>query len=200
MAKIQFNYSVMNAGKSLHALQLHFSLTSVGFKPLLMKPAFDTRDDGFIRSRIGLEKRCWLISPTGDLDYVYDPYSHIIVDEAQFLPDLAIEQLRYAADVCDKPVYLFGLRTSYLGELFPATAKIMAIADEIQEIKSMYSDGELATMHIRYIGDTPVFDGDPTIVGDLHGEERYVSVSRKEYYNVRRGVVPFGTNARSELW
>lgn len=184
MASIRFYYSVMAAGKSVSALQLNYSLEHAGFKPLLAKPAMDTRDEGVVRSRIGVEHECILLETGKDVP-LNKNHTHVIVDEAQFLDERTIMQLRLIADVGELPVYLFGLRTSYTGELFPATAKIMAIADEIVELPLIYSDGDKATMHVRYIGNDAVFDGVPTIVGDVVGEERYESVSRKTYFRLK---------------
>ncbi len=174
----------MAAGKSTSALQLNYSLEQAGFRPMLMKPAMDTRDESVIRSRLGLERECTVIVP-GENIPVTKSTTHVIVDEAQFLDDKTISQLRLIADIQEVPVYLFGLRTSYTGELFPATAKIMAIADEMIELPLIYKDGDKATMHVRYIGDEAIFEGVPTIVGDIVGEERYESVSRKTYFRLK---------------
>ncbi len=184
MASITFFYGTMNCGKSTYVLQLNHSLESAGFKPLLIKPKMDTRDSEVIRSRIGIEKDCILVDATQRIPFDHS-ISHVIVDEAQFLPFETISELRLIADVADIPVFLFGLRTSYTGELFPATAKIMAIADEIKELPLIYKDGDKATMHVRYIGETPIFDGNPTIVGDIAGLERYESVSRKTFFKLK---------------
>jgi thymidine kinase len=174
----------MAAGKSTYALQLNYTLEQAGFRPLLMKPAMDTRDEGVVRSRLGIERECFLLEEGKDIPFT-KLHTHLIVDEAQFLSDKMVEQLRLVADMADRPVNLFGLRTSYTGELFPGTAKIMAIADEILELPLIYKDGDKATMHVRYLGKNAVFDGNPTIVGDTVGEERYESVSRRTYYRLK---------------
>jgi len=182
MAELTFYYSTMAAGKSTAALQLNYSLNQAGFKPQLMKPSLDTRDVGCIRSRIGIEAPATLITdlPIGKLNLYA---THLIVDEAQFLNKKQVEDLGLIADYYEMPVYCYGLRTAYTGELFEGAAALMAIADNLIELPLISKDNKKAVMHIRYVDGKPIFEGDPIFVGDI--VEEYRSVSRNEYYIAR---------------
>lgn len=174
----------MGSGKSTYVLQLRHTLEREGFHPLLVKPSFDTREPGVVRSRIGIEYPAFTILPDDDthdrLQWRGDAVTHVIVDEAQFLSEKNIDGLRKIVDRESIPVYCFGLRTAYTGRLFEATAHLMAIADELIELPMIYKDGSKANMHIRYVGGVPVFDGAATFVGDI--DEEYESVSRREFF------------------
>lgn len=194
MAELSFHYGVMSCGKSTYVLQLRHTLESEGFKPVLVKPSFDTRDEKVIRSRIGIEFPAHTIGPNEDThdwlakwlrltDGDWTTFTHIIVDEAQFLSDKNIDGLRKLVDKRDIQVYCFGLRTAYTGRLFDATAYLMAIADNLVELPMVYKDGSKANMHIRYVDGKPIFDGNATFVGDI--DEEYESVSRREYFSRR---------------
>lgn len=174
----------MNCGKSTYVLQLRHTLEREGFKPLLIKPSFDTRADGVVKSRIGIEYEAVTVGPDDSLrELVPGDTTHVIVDEAQFLSDRNIEDLQSLVDDRGINVDCFGLRTAYTGRLFDATAYLMAIADNLIELPMIYKDGRKANMHIRYIDGKPVFDGNATFVGDV--DEEYESVSRKEYFSRR---------------
>lgn len=184
MAEFVFYHSTMGSGKSTAALQLNYSLKQSGFKPVLIKPALDTRNIGIVSSRIGLSHACELINDN-NIDAVFDLIynagaTHIICDEAQFLNRGQVEMLSNMVDMGNIPVYCFGLRTAYTGELFEGAAALMAIADTLIDMPLMYRDGNKAVMHVRYINGVPIFEGDPIFVGDIIDE--YESVSRKEYF------------------
>lgn len=181
MSNFRLFYGTMGSGKSTYVLQLRHTLEREGFKPILLKPSFDTRDEEFVRSRIGIEHPAVLIGPNEDLFAKRDILSstHIIVDEAQFLSDKNIDDLAFLADHLDKNVDCFGLRTAYTGRLFDATAYLMAIVDELVELPMTYKDGKKSIMHVRYVDGKPIFSGKAEFVGDI--DEEYESVSRKQW-------------------
>lgn len=184
MAELSFHYGVMSCGKSTYVLQLRHTLEREGFKPILVKPSFDTRDEKVVRSRIGIEHEAIIVGPDEYLGGLIDEdITHVIVDEAQFLSDKNIEDLQELVDTYSVEVYCFGLRTAYTGRLFDATAYLMAIADNLVELPMVYKDGSKANMHIRYVDGKPIFDGNATFVGDI--DEEYESVSRREYFSRR---------------
>jgi thymidine kinase len=179
MNDITFYYSVMGSGKSTYALQLNYSLKQAGFNPVLLKPKLDTRDNNKVKSRIGIEEDCLLIDNNLEIP---KNCTHLIIDEAQFLSQSEISMLNFYSIENEIPLYFFGLRTSYTGKLFEGSAILMAIADNLIELPLIYKDGNKATMHLRFINNNAIFEGDPINVGDLIGSERYESVSRVEYF------------------
>ena len=67
MAKLYFYYASMNAGKSTNLLQAAFNYRERGMETMLWTAALDTRSEGMIRSRIGLEAGANRFTPGTDL-------------------------------------------------------------------------------------------------------------------------------------
>lgn len=183
---VKFYYSTMGAGKSTYALQLNYSLSKNGYKVSLAKPRIDTRDPGVIRSRIGngLEAKCRLLENTKQDTWNYcvylsqSGYTHVIIDESQFLSKEVIEIFFNLADYYNVEVIFLGLRTTYKGDLFEGSSILFAMADELIEIPYLGKDKRKTVAHILWVDHSPVFEGDTVHIGDTE----YKSVSRKEYY------------------
>ena len=73
----------------------------------------------------------------------------MFVDEAQFLTKDQVWQLARVADRLNIPVLCYGLRTDFRGELFPGAAELLAIADNIREVRTICHCGAKATMVLR---------------------------------------------------
>lgn len=175
----------MAAGKSTQLLQLNFSLKTKGFSPLLLKSCIDTRDEGVIKSRIGLEEKCQIIETDDIITEFSDELmisTHVLVDEAQFLNVNQIHSLAKIADFHDKSVYCFGLRTDFRGKLFEGSANLFALADNLIEVPMVSNDGRKTVLHAKKRNGKYVFDGDSVEVG---GDDLYESVSRKEWLKLK---------------
>ena len=187
MAKLYFNYSAMNAGKSTILLQSSYNYHERGMRTLLMKPAIDTRADvpDEIASRIGLTAQADLITPKQDLvahiqaAHEAAPIDCVLVDEAQFLSEGQVWQLSKVADEMRIPIMCYGLRTDFRGKLFPGSAALLAIADSIKEIKTLCWCGRKATMTLR-VNKTgaAVTRGAQVEIG---GNDRYVTLCRRHW-------------------
>jgi len=189
VAKLYFYYSAMNAGKTTVLLQSAHNYRERGMNPLLFTPALDNRHKvGVIRSRVGLESDAVAFSGTDDLfDHVKERLQQenvhcVLVDEAQFLNRDQVFQLTEVVDRLNIPVLCFGLRTDFQGELFEGSRHLLAWADELEELKTICHTGKKATMVVRVdeFG-YALREGSQVEIG---GNERYVSVSRKEFKNV----------------
>ena len=185
MAKLYFYYSSMNAGKSSSLLQADFNYRERGMKTMLWTAALDTRSQGKVQSRIGLEAHAQLFSGETDLWAIIgaahgaDPINCVLVDEAQFLTQPQVWQLARLADALGIPVLCYGLRTDFLGELFPGSAALLAIADALVELKAVCHCGRKATMNLRVdASGAPVREGAQTEIG---GNDRYVALCRKHF-------------------
>lgn len=189
MAKLYFNYSAMNAGKTTVLLQSAHNYRERGLTPLLFTPAMDDRHRvGVIKSRIGLESEAIAFQPEDDLfeqvQTVLDEHNvHcVLVDEAQFLSREQVYQLTDVVDRLNIPVLCFGLRTDFQGELFEGSRYLLAWADRLDELKTICHTGKKATMVVR-VDDNgyALREGSQVEIG---GNERYVSVSRREFKEV----------------
>lgn len=192
MAKLFFYYSAMNAGKTTALLQSAHNYRERGMTPLLFTPALDDRFKvGVIRSRIGLEAAAEIFDAETDLlerthaELESHSVHCVLVDEAQFLSRDQVYQLTEVVDQLNIPVLCFGLRTDFQGELFEGSQYLLAWADELEELKTICHTGRKATMVVRVDEHGYALrEGSQVEIG---GNERYVSVSRREFKAVFAG-------------
>jgi thymidine kinase len=186
VAKLYFYYASMNAGKSTMLLQADFNYRERGMRTLLFTAALDDRaGTGRIASRIGLGEDATAFDPAMDLrlhverEADHGPVHCVLVDEAQFLTAAQVDQLAAIADVLGVPVLAYGLRTDFRGNLFEGSARLLALADALVEIKSVCRCGRKATMNLRVDGEgRAVADGAQTEIG---GNDRYVALCRRHF-------------------
>ena len=186
MAKLYFYYSAMNAGKTTTLLQSSHNYAERGMSTLLLKPQIDDREGTTrITSRIGLEGDAYCF-PASEDPYRFVEQHHesetlhcLLVDEGQFLTAPQVEQLGDVVDQMRIPVLVYGIRTDFQGELFEGSSKLLALADELREIKTICHCGSKATMVVRLGADgRPIRTGAQVQVG---GNETYVSMCRKHW-------------------
>ena len=185
MAKLYFYYASMNAGKSSTLLQADFNYRERGMRTMLWTAALDSRSEGMVRSRIGLEADAWGYEPDTDLwlditkAHRDQPIDCVLVDEAQFLTKKQVWQLARVADEAGVPVVCYGLRTDFQGELFPGSAALLGIADKLVELKGVCHCGRKATMNLRVDAEgKAVKAGEQTEIG---GNDRYVALCRRHF-------------------
>ena len=176
MAKLYFRYSAMNAGKSTALLQVAHNYEEVGKHVALFTSHLDHRFGvGNITSRLGVTRVAQTFDGTTDFyqrlagrvdaqrddDHVVEESMRtfmlaqarelacVLVDEAQFLQPEQVRQLHRLAHVADLPVICYGIRTDFRGEPFPGATYLLALADDIEEIKTICACGTKATMNPR---------------------------------------------------
>lgn len=186
MAKVYFYYAAMNAGKSTVLLQAGHNYRERGLRPLLLVPAIDDRAGaGRIHSRIGLHADAQPIQPGDDLlaviraEHAASPVACVLVDEAQFLSPAQVWQLTDVADHLGVPVLCYGLRTDFQGRLFPGSAALLGVADDLTELKAICHCGRKATMNLRVDpAGRAVREGAQVEIG---GNDRYVALCRRHF-------------------
>lgn len=186
MAKLYFNYSTMNAGKSTVLLQAAHNYAERGMSTYLLTAKFDNRaGHARIASRIGIGQDADTFEAGEDLFAKLEarlaagPCACVFVDEAQFLEPDQVWQLARAVDDLGVPVMCYGLRVDFLGNLFPGSATLLALSDEMREVRTICHCGKKATMVIRKDADgNVVTSGDQIQVG---GNETYVSLCRRHW-------------------
>lgn len=186
MAKLYFHFSTMNAGKSTVLLQAAHNYRERGMVPLLLTAALDDRaGPSRIASRIGISEPAQTFTATTDLfaclaASVKDgPVHCVFIDEAQFLTKAQVWELARAVDDLHLPVMCYGLRVDFRGQLFPGSAALLALADEMREVRTICHCGKKATMVVRMGPDGAALkDGAQVQIG---GNETYVSVCRRHW-------------------
>lgn len=186
MAKLYFYYSAMNAGKSTTLLQSSFNYQERGMNTLLFTAALDDRfGNSVISSRIGLTADACTFDADLDLfvkiaDELKDSPIHcILVDEAQFLSHEQVKQLGSVADSLNIPVLCYGLRTDFQANLFEGSKWLLALADELIELKTICTCGSKATMNLRVDENGDAVQEGASI--EIGGNDRYVALCRKHF-------------------
>ncbi len=186
MAKLYFHYSTMNAGKSTLLLQASHNYRERGMNTHLLTAALDDRaGPARIGSRIGIGAEADTFTADDDLFARLEavlatgPLACIFVDEAQFLTEAQVWQLARVVDDLGVPVMCYGLRVDFQGHLFPGSATLLALADEMREVRTICHCGKKATMVVRQNEQGEVLtEGAQVQIG---GNETYVSLCRKHW-------------------
>jgi thymidine kinase len=80
------------------------------------------------------------------------------------------------------PVICFGLRSDFQGNAFPGSATLLALADDLEELKTICSCGRKASMNMRVdAAGRKVVEGAQVEIG---GNSRYRSVCPRCFYGV----------------
>lgn len=191
MAKLFYKYASMNSGKTSNLLQTSFNYEEREMRVLRLKPKIDNREtvSGIMSSRTGISSPCMLVSAVDDLFLLVDmanrhidnhPISCVLVDEIQFLSEEQIFDLSEIVDILGIPVICYGLKNDFQGNLFPASARLLALADTIEEIKTICWCGKKANHVLRMQNGKIIKHGPQILVG---GNDLYISVCRKHFYD-----------------
>lgn len=186
MAKLYFQYSTMNAGKSTVLLQASHNYHERGMQTYLLTAQLDNRaGDGLIASRIGISSAADTFATDTDLfcriqtRLAEGPCACIFVDEAQFLTRDQVWQLARVVDDLKVPVMCFGLRVDFLGELFPGSSALLALADEMREVRTICHCGKKATMVVRQDKTGKALSQGAQV--QIGGNDTYVSLCRRHW-------------------
>lgn len=192
MAKLYFYFGAMNSSKSANLLMNVYNYEQQNKNVLLLKPTFDVRSgEGLIKSRVGLQHKATEFNDNNNLITIVENYKIIngetpdcvFVDEVHFATKEHIKQLVSIVDDLEINVICYGLKNSYTGELFDSIKVLLAEANSVYEIKSSCEFcNSKATHHLRVVDGKIIRGGEQNIVGDIQGEEKYISVCRKHWY------------------
>jgi len=186
MSSLYFKYAAMNSGKSTQLLQVHYNYIERGMNPVAMTAQLDNRfGEGKITARIGLDLPALTFGKTTN---IFDclqmmneakPVDALLIDEAQFMSREQALQCAKIVDALDIPVMAYGLKTDFLGVLFPGSEALLCLADNIEEIKTICWCGRKATQNARINADGTIARAGEQIV--LGGNELYTSLCRKHF-------------------
>ena len=186
MAKLYFNYSSMNAGKSTALLQADHNYRERGMSTMLFTSSKDERyGKNEIVSRIGIKAPAnYFFENTNIFEEVLEESKKnhtncVLIDEAQFLSKDQVFQLGRIVDELSIPVLTFGIRTDFKGELFEGSQYLLAWSDNIKEIKTVCHCGGKATMVVRINSKGGIVSEGTQI--EVGGNESYVPLCRKHF-------------------
>ena len=177
MAELRFFFGTMGAGKRTQALQIRQNLAQRGLKVILTTQL--DRQEGKVSSRLGVEAEADIVDASVNLfelareAFEITGLDAIVCDEAQFYEPKQIEQLAQIVDELHVDVYAFGLLTSFQGELFPGTARLLELADVRSQVQveARCWCGARATHNARLVNGIQVYTGALKVVGDTATEE-----------------------------
>ena len=205
VAKLYFRYGAMNSGKSTGLLQTAYNYEERGQRVLLIKAVVDTKGEDSVVSRLGVSRRVdRLVDADDDLRALVrqralagaqpvcgaggaqreavslrEVLDCVLIDEAQFLTALQVDQLMEIALIDDVPVLAYGIRTDFRTVSFPGSRRLLEIAHSLEELKTICRCGRKAIFNARKVGESFVFDGDQVAIDS--GEVTYESLCGKCY-------------------
>ena len=176
MGKTIFYYGVMASNKTLQLLTSAYNYKKKGTKYLIIKPSTDNRSgEDIVSSRIGLSSKadCVITGYTNDdLTILFSKIEEIkaeviLIDECQFLKPNLIKYLCQYATEHEIVLMAYGLLRNFQGKLFDGSLAWVENADAMREIKTECEKcNRKAIYNVRFVGETPVFDGDTVVIGD----------------------------------
>lgn len=180
MASLYFKYGAMGAAKSAELLTTKYRYEETGQKVLCLKADTDTRDGkSMIKSRIGLSAEAYNVSEIiNKSSHYFSGYAIVLVDEAQFCKAEEIDFFAKIVDEYHVPVICYGLKTDFQNHLFEGSKRLLEIADNISEIRTVCWCGKKATCNARYNEFGIVRTGEQIVLG---ANDQYVSLCRKHY-------------------
>lgn len=174
MAKLYFRHGTVGSAKTLNLLAVAHNYRQQGKRVLLLKPELDIRfGRESIKSRAGLEMAADVLvsAATNLLELDLEGVSCLLVDEAQFLPPIIVDQLREISFVKEIPVICYGLRTDFRTHLFPGSLRLLELADSIEEVKATcFYCNRKSIFNLKHVDGKATLDG-PTV--QLGAEEKY---------------------------
>lgn len=145
MPKLYFRYGTMNSSKTANLIMVAYNYISQQKNTIILKPSIDKRfHNTKITSRVGISiDTDYLIYKNSCINDILKKINKkdvrcILVDEGQFLEKKHVDQLK---DITKKiPVIVYGLKTDFKSNLFEGSARLLEIADSIEEIKTICSN------------------------------------------------------------
>ncbi len=171
---LKFFYGPMDCGKSTLALQVDHNHARQGRRGILLT-RLDRSRRGQITSRMGISRPAVEVSDEVDLaELVRASWAagrrvdYLIIDEAQFFTPLQIEQLAQLADDVQVDVYAFGIATDFRGRLFPGSARLFELADEVLplQVEVLCWCGRPGRFNARVVNGLVVKHGEQVVVAD----------------------------------
>jgi thymidine kinase len=171
---LKFFHGPMDCGKSTLALQLDYNHARQGRAGLVL-----TRQDrshrARVTTRIGLEHEA--IDVTDELDLIELVRSrhcagrrldYLICDEANFYTVAQVEQMADLVDRHDIDVFAFGLATDFRSRLFPASQRLLELADVVArvQVEVLCWCGREGQLNARVVDGVVAREGEQIVIGD----------------------------------
>ena len=186
MAKLHFKYGTMYIGKSIDLIRTAHNYEECGYNVLVMKPIIDTKGADMLDSRVGLKRKVDILINDDSIlkllkNKITDNLACIFIDEAQFLNKKQIDELFFITKKLDIPVICYGLRTNFKMESFEGSRRLLEIADELEELKTLCKCMEIARFAGRKVNNEYTLDGLEVKIDGKDENIEYVPLCGKCY-------------------
>lgn len=191
MAKLYFRYSAMDAGKTLDLIKVAYNYNDRGQRTVIITSKIDKRaGENKVLSRVGLGQEAISTSLNDNIyeiiaaEQAKQPIACVLIDEINFFSVDQIQQISDAVDYLNVPIICYGLRSDYCGRPFPSSAQLLAIADTIEELKTICHCGRKAVFNMLIRNGVAIKEGDQVVVDDdtlKAADSRFMSVCRRHW-------------------
>lgn len=193
MAKLYFRYGAMNCGKSTALMQVAHNYEERGMRVLIMKPSIDTKGGERLVSRLGVERRVD-VAVRPDMDpfelvrtdiTARGPLACVLTDESQFFTAWQVDHLFRVTVELGVPVICYGLRTDFSLQGFPGSTRLLELAHNIEEMKTICHCGRKAMCNGRKVRGKFVFEGAQVAI-DTENDVTYESLCPQCYFEEQK--------------
>lgn len=181
----------MGCGKTAQLLVVAFNYEERGQKVCVIKPAIDTKNDKKLLSRIGLSRDTDFVFSRDDnlfskIKEHYAKVNCVLVDEAQFLTPKQADELSEVASLLNIPVICYGLRLNFKqnDSGFEGATRLLQLAHEIEELKTICDCGKKATRNLRFLNGVLMTEGEAVVIDDGKTEVKYKAFCPDCYYKM----------------
>ena len=192
MSKLYFRYGAMNSGKSTHLMQVAYNYEERGMNVIIIKPKIDEKGGNCLVSRLGVKRKVDLLIKETDnvLNIIKEKSKEkqidcILVDEAQFMKAIQIDQLFEIAVTLNIPIICYGLRTDFKMNGFEGSERLLLLAHSIEEMKTICACGKKALFNGRKINGRFVFEGEQVAIDDQN-DVTYESLCGECYFKYKK--------------
>lgn len=196
MAKLYFRYGAMGCGKTIQLLQTAFNYEERGQKVCLTKPSTDTKNGTGLLTRIGLTRETQFVFAREEnlfeiIKQNYGNVNCVLVDEAQFLTPEQVDQLGGVVDKLGISVICYGLRLNFRQDDggFEGATRLLQVAHDITELKTICECGQKATRNARFLDDKLVLDGPDILIDDGKTKIEYRALCSKCLEKYRKKAI-----------
>lgn len=160
-----------------------------------------------VKSRVGIEAEAEVVESTTDIYASYinklckslndkptnqhmqykspdTAFDVIICDEAQFLTELQVEQLKDIATFSKTDVLCYGLRTDFKTKLFSGSKRLFELADKVIELDNVCDCSQPAIVNAKVSSTGKILIHGSQI--DIGGDEKYKAICWKCYNEALR--------------
>ena len=178
----------------MQLLQVAFNYEERGHKVCVIKPKTDSKNGTKLLTRIGPERETDLCFTRDDdlfkeIKKKYKDVHCILVDEAQFLTPKQADELMDVTIELDIPVIAYGLRLNFRQDDggFDGATRLLQIAHDIEEIKTICECGRKATRNCRFLNDKLVTEGPDILIDDGKSKIEYRAICPACYEKYLKG-------------